>query len=76
MPAEIIPNTSPDMWGLGAGWEMGLKSLGDFLAGELPEGRALDWVANASPEDLIAVGELSARISEAWTEVIAARSRA
>ncbi|MEV1288815.1 SRPBCC family protein [Micromonospora sp. NPDC049679] len=73
VPAEIIPNASPEMWGLGAGWEMGLTALGDYLAGKLPEGRAADWIASASPEDLMAAGQLSVRISDAWSAVIAAR---
>lgn len=72
VPAEIIPNASPELWGLGAGWEMALHALGDLLAGKLPEGKASDWIANASPEELMAVGQLSARISDAWTAVIAA----
>lgn len=73
VPAEIIPNASPEMWGLGAGWEMGLKSLGDFLAGKLPEGKALDWIANATQEELMAVGHLAAQISDAWAAIIAAK---
>jgi hypothetical protein len=51
---------------------MGVTALGDFLAGKVPEGKATDWVANASPEDLTAAGELAERISDAWTAVIAA----
>jgi uncharacterized protein YndB with AHSA1/START domain len=72
VPSEIIANASPEIWGLGAGWEMGVTALGEFLAGQLPEGKATEWVANASPEDLTAAGELAERISDAWTAVIAA----
>jgi uncharacterized protein YndB with AHSA1/START domain len=72
VPAEIIPNAG-DMWGLGAGWELGLVSLGRFLAGEGPEGRAIDAMAAASPEHLAEVGRLADEISEGWTAVIAAR---
>jgi hypothetical protein len=74
VPAEIIANASPEIWGLGSGWEMGMTALADFLAGKLPEGRATDWVANASPEDLTAAGRLAGQISDAWTAVIAARA--
>jgi uncharacterized protein YndB with AHSA1/START domain len=70
VPAGIVPNASPEMWGIGAGWEMGLTALGDYLAGKLPEGRAVDWVAQAGPEELMAAGRLAQQISDAWTEVI------
>jgi hypothetical protein len=59
--------------GLGAGWEMGLGALDRFLAGTLPDGRAPDWIANATPEDLLAAGLMAQQISDAWTAVIAAR---
>jgi uncharacterized protein YndB with AHSA1/START domain len=71
VPPDIIPNASPELWGLGAGWEMGLTALGDYLAGRLPEGRAVDWIAEAPPEELMATRDLSVKISDAWTELIA-----
>ena len=70
VPPEIIPNAGPEIWGLGAGWEMGMTALGAFLAGEMPEGRAVDSLANATPEQLMAIGQLAERVSEAWTAVI------
>jgi uncharacterized protein YndB with AHSA1/START domain len=70
VPVGIIANVSPEMWGLGAGWEMGLTALDKYLAGKLPEGRAADWIASAAPEDLMAAAARSARISDAWTAVI------
>lgn len=70
VPGELIPNASPAVWGLGAGWEMGLGALEEFLTGDLPEGAAKDWVATASPEDLAAAGAQAQRISDAWTEVL------
>ena len=70
VPPEIIPNASPETWGLGAGWEMGMTALAAFLAGEMPEGKAVDSMANATPEDLMALGQLAQRISDAWTVVI------
>jgi uncharacterized protein YndB with AHSA1/START domain len=73
VPAEIIPNASMETWGLGAGWEMGLTALGDYLAGKLPEGKAKDWIANATPEQMMEAAQLSTRISDAWAAVIAAR---
>jgi hypothetical protein len=73
VPDEIIANASPEIWGLGSGWEMGMTALGDFLAGKLPEGRATDWVADASPDNLAAAGRLAGQISDAWTAVIAAK---
>ncbi|TWP52620.1 SRPBCC family protein [Lentzea tibetensis] len=68
--ADLIPNASPRMWGLGAGWEMGLRALGKLLNGELPDGNAKDWIATASQEDLMAAGVEAIRISDVWTEVI------
>lgn len=71
--AGIIPNASPEVWGLGAGSEMGTTALGDGLAGKLPDGRAVDWISTASMEDRMAAGALVQRISDAWTAVIGAR---
>jgi hypothetical protein len=71
IPVEIIPNASPEVWGLGSGWEMGLTALDHYLNGELPESKATDWIADATPEQLMEAGRLSARISEAWAAVIA-----
>jgi len=71
IPAEIIPNASMEAWGLGAGWEMGLTALDDYLAGRLPEGSAADWIATATAEQMMAAGQLSSRISDAWAAVIA-----
>ncbi|MER5337124.1 SRPBCC family protein [Micromonospora sp. NPDC002717] len=73
VPADIIPNAAPGAWGIGAGWEMSLVALDDYLAGTLPEGRAVDWIATAGPEDLAAASESAERISQAWTTVIAQR---
>ncbi|MEV6238055.1 SRPBCC family protein [Lentzea sp. NPDC051838] len=70
VPGELIPNASPTMWGLGAGWEMGLNALEKFLSGLLPEGNAQDWIATASPEDLMAAGVQAQQISDAWKEVL------
>lgn len=72
VPAEIIPNASPDSWGLGAGWELGMTSLGDHLAGRLPDSRAVDRIGTAGPEELSAIGRLAEDISAAWTKVLAA----
>jgi uncharacterized protein YndB with AHSA1/START domain len=71
VPAEVVPNAAPGVWGLGAGWEMGLVALGDYLAGTLPEGRAVDWIAKAGPEEMAAASGAADQISEAWTKVIA-----
>jgi uncharacterized protein YndB with AHSA1/START domain len=73
VPTDLIPNASPELWGLGAGWEMGLHSLDEYLAGRLPEGRAIDWIASAKPEALMAAGQRAAQISDAWTAVITAK---
>jgi uncharacterized protein YndB with AHSA1/START domain len=72
--AEIVPNASPEMWGLGSGWEVGMTALGDYLAGKLPaDGRAIDRIQNASPEELRAIGMLADRISQSWVKIIAAK---
>ncbi len=70
VPGELITNASPTMWGLGAGWEMGLDALGRFLSGDLPDGAAKDWIAAASQEDLVAAGVRAQQISDAWAEVL------
>jgi uncharacterized protein YndB with AHSA1/START domain len=70
VPGELIPNASPTTWGLGAGWEMGLNALEEFLSGALPEGDAKDWIAAASQEDLMAAGVRAQQISDAWKEVL------
>ena len=72
VPLEIVPNAAPGVWGLGAGWEMGLVALGDHLAGALPEGRAVDWIAGAGPEQLAAASASAERISDEWKRIIAA----
>jgi hypothetical protein len=46
---------------------MGLTALGDYLAGKLSDGPAKDWIAQASPEDLLKAGTQAAQISDAWT---------
>jgi uncharacterized protein YndB with AHSA1/START domain len=71
VPPDVIPNAAPETWGVGVAWEMGLTALGDYLGGRLPEGRAIDWIAKAPPEELEAGRELSAKISSVWTELIA-----
>jgi uncharacterized protein YndB with AHSA1/START domain len=70
--AELIPNASPQLWGLGSGWEMGLNALGHLLAGTLPPGPAKDWIASAPPEALMEAAAQSERISQAWRSVITA----
>ncbi|HEV7976404.1 SRPBCC family protein [Amycolatopsis sp.] len=74
VPPEIIVNAGPDMWGLGAGWEMGLTALGDYLGGRLREGTSAEWIANSTPEELMAAGQLAGRISDAWAAVITAKN--
>ncbi|MEV6810532.1 SRPBCC family protein [Micromonospora sp. NPDC051296] len=74
VPAEIVPNAAPGVWGLGAGWEMGLVALADYLAGDLPEGRAVDWIAAAGPEQMAAASATADQISDAWVKVIGGRS--
>jgi uncharacterized protein YndB with AHSA1/START domain len=71
VPVEMVPNAG-DMWGLGAGWELGMTSLESYLAGNAPEGRAIDAMANASPEELAQFGRMATEISAAWSAVIAA----
>ncbi|GIJ34817.1 SRPBCC family protein [Verrucosispora sp. WMMD703] len=73
VPADIVPNAGPGLWGLGAGWEMGLLALGDYLAGDLPEGRAVDWIATAGPEQVAAATATADRIGGAWEKLITGR---
>jgi uncharacterized protein YndB with AHSA1/START domain len=71
VPAEIVTNVG-DTWGLGAGWELGMVALERHLAGEGPDGRAIDAMAAASPEHLAEVNRLADEISKGWAAVIAA----
>ncbi|HEY6694728.1 MAG TPA: SRPBCC family protein [Solirubrobacteraceae bacterium] len=71
VPAEIVTNAG-DMWGLGAGWELGLRSLEGYLAGTAPAGRAVDAMASAPPERLAEYGRMATEISDAWAAVIRA----
>ena len=63
MPGEFVPGT-------GDGWELGLVALEKYLAGELPEGRALDWIAASTPEDLAAAHALAEQLAGEWVEVL------
>lgn len=55
-PGEFVPGT-------GVGWELGLIALEKYLADELPEGRAVDWIAASAPEDLAAAHKLAEQIA-------------
>jgi uncharacterized protein YndB with AHSA1/START domain len=72
VPAEIVPNAG-DTWGLGAGWELGMSSLESYLAGNAPDGRAVDRMATASPDELARFGRMATEISDAWTAVMSRR---
>ncbi|SES12342.1 Uncharacterized conserved protein YndB, AHSA1/START domain [Lentzea xinjiangensis] len=63
MPGEFVPGT-------GAGWELGLVALEKYLAGDLPEGRAVDWIAASAPEDLAAAQDLAEQIAREWVAVL------
>lgn len=63
MPGEFVPGT-------GAGWELGLVALEKYLAGELPDGRAVDWIAASAQEDLAAAHELAEQIAAEWVKVV------
>ncbi|WP_045310224.1 SRPBCC family protein [Lentzea aerocolonigenes] len=63
MPGEFVPGT-------GAGWELGLIAMEKYLAGDLPEGRALDWIAASAPEDLAAAHQLAEQIAGEWAGVL------
>lgn len=63
MPGELVPGT-------GAGWELGLVALEKYLADELPEGRAVDWIAASPPEDLEAARQLAGEIAREWLELL------
>ena len=64
MPGELVPGT-------GAGWELGLVALEKYLADELPEGRAVDWIAASPPEDLAAAHAMAEQIAAEWVKVLA-----
>jgi hypothetical protein len=54
------------MWGLGAGWELGLIGLRTYLRGEFPE------AAPADLENLPEITALAGQISAEWAAVLAA----
>jgi uncharacterized protein YndB with AHSA1/START domain len=60
VPAEIVTNVG-ETWGLGAGWELGLMSLGLYLAG----------TPMKMPPDMGELARMAAEISDIWAGVIA-----
>lgn len=73
VPTGIATNAG-ETWGLGAGWETGLAALGEFLADRMSEGRAVDRMAHATPEELATFGKRADEISAAWAAVITRRT--
>lgn len=67
---ELITNVG-ETWGLGAGWELSMLSLEEFVAGETPEGRAVDRWAAAGPDGMAEFVHMATEISDAWAAVIA-----
>lgn len=63
MPGEFVSGT-------GVGWELGLVALEKYLAGELPEGRAVDWIAASAPEDLAEAHALAEQLAGEWVKVL------
>lgn len=72
VPVDVIRNVG-DMWGVGAGWEIGLVALGDYLAGALSGERAIDRMASASDEELGSLTALAERISGKWRDLLEER---
>ncbi len=60
----LLNDDATGMWGMGAGWELGLIALTAYLKGEFPA----DTAAAATDPDLL---EAAARISAAWADVAA-----
>ena len=50
--------------------ELGLVALEKYLAGDLPEGRAVDWIAASAPEDLAAAHALAEQLAGEWVKVL------
>jgi uncharacterized protein YndB with AHSA1/START domain len=64
----VLNDAETGIWGLGAGWELGVIGLGMYLRGEFPA----DEAAAGPPPELL---EAANRASAAWSEVVAASRR-
>jgi uncharacterized protein YndB with AHSA1/START domain len=64
---EVFVSSDPQtgQWGVGAGWEVPLKYLGKYLAGELPNKPSLEWY-EPTEED----ADLSRDAGMAWSQVL------
>ncbi|WP_405143722.1 SRPBCC family protein [Sphaerisporangium sp. NBC_01403] len=62
---SLLNDPEKGLWGLGAGWELGLIALGAFLRGEFPD------VAPAEVGNMAEIADLADRISLAWAAVLA-----
>jgi uncharacterized protein YndB with AHSA1/START domain len=62
----LLNDKAQGIFGLGAGWELGLVALGWHLAGTFPD------VEPAALEETPEIAALADRISDAWAEVLAA----
>jgi uncharacterized protein YndB with AHSA1/START domain len=64
----VLNDAETGIWGLGAGWELGVIGLGMYLNGEFPA----DAAAVEMPPEML---EAANRISAEWSEVVAASRR-
>ncbi|MEU8266303.1 SRPBCC family protein [Sphaerisporangium sp. NPDC049002] len=60
----VLNDPEKGLWGLGAGWELGLIGLGTFLRGEFPD------AAPTEIGDLPEITDLADQISRAWAGVL------
>ncbi|MEV7966811.1 SRPBCC family protein [Sphaerisporangium sp. NPDC088356] len=60
----LLNDPEKGLWGLGAGWELGLIALGTYLRGEFPD------VAPAEIGNMPEITDLADRISLAWAAVL------
>src|SRR5215203_2323925 len=70
IPIDMIANPTPELWGLAVNWEMVLSGLDDFLAGNTPQGLAIDWMARLSQEQRSASMTLANALNQAWVALI------
>jgi uncharacterized protein YndB with AHSA1/START domain len=66
---RLLNDPESGIWGLGAGWELGLIALDAFLRGELPD------IDPAAMEDLAEITQLADQVSRAWAVVLEASDR-
>jgi uncharacterized protein YndB with AHSA1/START domain len=66
VPLDMVTNPTPELWGLAVNWEMALSGLDRFLADDIPDGPAIEWLGRQSAAEREAIIERGRLINEHW----------